>query len=39
MSPFAAKLFHARALNAPGCVAAVENNRANNNANLWWARA
>jgi len=39
MSPFAAKLFDARALNAPGTVAAIENNRANNNANRWRARA
>jgi hypothetical protein len=39
MSPFAAKLFYVCALNAPGCLAAIENNRANKNANHWWARA
>jgi hypothetical protein len=39
MSPLAATLFHARALNAPGVPAAVNNNCANNNANPWRARA
>jgi hypothetical protein len=39
MSPFAAKLSGACALSAPGLLAAVENNRVNNNANQWRARA
>jgi hypothetical protein len=39
MSPFAARLFRVRALNAPGTMAAVENNRADNHANRWRARA
>ena len=39
MSSTTAKLVHAPALNARGCVPAVDNNRANNNANRWRARA
>jgi hypothetical protein len=39
MSSFAAKFVHARTLNVPGFMAAVENNRANHNANRWRARA
>ena len=39
MSPMTATFTHAAALNARGFVPAVNNNRANNNANPWRARA
>jgi hypothetical protein len=39
MSLLAATILHVRTLNVPGFMAAVENNRANHNANRWRARA